>query len=440
MKTCAFITLGCKVNQYESQAVREMIIGKGYVEVAPDKKADLYVINTCTVTAVSDTKSRRHVRRVQRINPDAKVIVTGCYAEAYANDVSDGGAGGNVLVVEQNKKAEIGRFAGDGSGVNEGEGVADTADSGSIFDLSINRFSGHTRAFVKIEDGCDNMCSYCIVPYVRGGVRSRPVDDVENEVRRLVENGYTEIALTGIHLGAYGKDLEARDGGGLITVLRKLEKITGLRRIRISSLESYEVTEDLISMVADSERICPHFHLPIQSGDDYILGRMNRRYSVNEYLSLLDAIRSRIELPSLTTDVIVGFPGEEDAHFNNTVITSRRAGFSRVHVFPYSVRSGTAAAKMKDRCSVTTIGGRRRVMGVVADELAMKYRENFAGKRLEVLVESRHDGEDGGTMLCGYTERYVKVVFGGGDDMVNRIVTVRAKDIGGGHVTGEVDE
>ncbi|MGR3176957.1 MAG: tRNA (N(6)-L-threonylcarbamoyladenosine(37)-C(2))-methylthiotransferase MtaB [Candidatus Anammoxibacter sp.] len=445
MKKCAFVTLGCKVNQYETQAIREIILGKGYVETTPDKKADLYVINTCTITAVSDIKSKQCIRKIRKKSPDAKIIVTGCYADAY-NDEPDNIKDPNIIIIGQDKKGDIGRILSD-------DGLADVnVEVSSIFNLNISRFDGHTRAFLKIEDGCDNSCSYCIVPSVRGSVKSRPINDVKVEAERLVSNGHTEIVLTGIHLGAYGKDLnkDGTNGKGksisLINVLEQLEKISGLKRIRISSIEAYEITDELISMIigsglagssqTGSGKICPHLHLPLQSGDDYILKRMNRKYTVDKFLALLDRVRSTIDNPSFSTDVIVGFPGEESEHFENTITTCQKAGFSRIHIFPYSVRKGTSAARMENHCDPGTIMERRKIMGSVANELADKYKQNFINKNIEVLVESKFGKEDG--MLCGYTERYVKVVFDSNEEKINNIVTVRAKEISGDHISGEL--
>ena len=421
MKKCAFITLGCKVNQYETQAIREVLIKKGYKETSVDKDVDIYVINTCTVTAVSDNKSKQFIRKVQRKNADAKVVVTGCYAEAYKKkSLSDNGT--NIIVIEQDKKADI-------ESILDDNGV-DSINNSSIFELSISKFEGHTRAFLKIEDGCDNRCSYCIVPYVRGKVKSRPINEVKMEAERLVANGYTEIVLTGIHLGAYGKDFDSaktHSKSTIVDVIKKLEKISGLKRIRISSIEAYEVTDELISIIANSEKICPHLHLPLQSGDNYILKKMNRRYSVDQFLSLLERVRKEIDLPAFTTDVIVGFPGENALHFENTITTCQKAGFSRIHIFPYSRRDGTIASKMENHCGSDTIMARKKITKSMSNKLAEKYKQNFVGKNLKVLVESKLDNDTG--MLYGYTERYVKVAFNGNKEKINTIQTVFGKEV-----------
>ncbi len=428
MKKCAFITLGCKVNQYETQAIREAVQKKGYMVVKAEEKADLYVVNTCTVTETSDKKSRQYIRRLRMGNPESIIAVTGCYADAYKEELNNI-TPEKTVIIGHNSKAEIIDLI-----ENNQKEDGDHRHS-SVFGLKISRFEGHTRAFLKIEDGCDNWCSYCIVPYVRGSVKSRPIDDVIWEAERLTSNGYPEIVLTGIHLGAYGTDVDSgRQSNTLVEVLKRLEAIHGLKRIRISSIEAYEITDDLVSVIADSEKICPHFHLPLQSGDNYILKRMNRKYTSEQYISLLDSIRRKIKLPSFTTDVIVGFPGEKDEHFENTISTCQKAGFSKIHIFPFSKRKGTAAAKMDNHCDSSTITRRKIALNSLGDELSKRYKQNFIDKKLDVLVESSVDKETG--LLCGYTERYIKVFFKGGREKMNKIITIYANRIENNHIVG----
>ena len=435
MKKCSFITLGCKVNQYETQAIREAIQKNGYLEVGVGEKADLYVVNTCTVTETSDRKSRQYIRRLRRKNPEAIIAVTGCYADAYEKEVDNIDEEKTVIIGHSNKAGIVEQIE---NSLQETGGHKHR----SIFGLKISRFEGHTRAFLKIEDGCDNWCSYCIVPYVRGRVKSRPIDDVMSEAERLTSNGYPEIVLTGIHLGAYGTGVEDcnpsdnRQSHTLVDVLKQLETIHGLKRIRISSIEAYEITDELISVIADSEKICPHFHLPLQSGDNYILKRMNRKYTSEQYISLLDSIREKIKLPSFTTDVIIGFPGEEDEHFENTISTCKKAGFSKVHIFPFSKRAGTTAAKMDNHCEPGTISGRKMELNSVSEELAESYKQNFVDKKLDVLVESNVNKSTG--LLSGYTERYIKVFFDGNKENMNKIVTVYANKVVDNHIEGKL--
>ena len=428
MKKCAFITLGCKVNQYETQAIRETVQEKGYIEVNAGEKADLYVVNTCTVTETSDRKSRQYIRKLRRGNPGAIIAVTGCYADAYKEELNNT-TPEKTLIIGHSSKAEIVDLI---ENCNKEES---NHKHSSVFGLKISRFEGHTRAFLKIEDGCNNWCSYCIVPYVRGRVKSRPIDDVISEAERLTSNGYPEIVLTGIHLGAYGTDVDyGKPSNTLADVLKRLEAVHGLKRIRISSIEAYEITDDLISVIADSEKICPHFHLPLQSGDNYILKRMNRKYTSEQYISLLDGIREKIKLPSFTTDVIVGFPGEEDEHFENTISTCKKAGFSKIHIFPFSKREGTAASKMDNHCDPGTINKRKITLNSIGEELSKRYKQNFIDKRLDVLVESNVDKTTG--LLCGYTERYLKVFFKGSREKMNKIITVSATHIENNHIIG----
>ncbi|MBM4050989.1 MAG: tRNA (N(6)-L-threonylcarbamoyladenosine(37)-C(2))-methylthiotransferase MtaB, partial [Planctomycetes bacterium] len=370
MKTCIFITLGCKVNQYETQALREALRGRGYVEAAPGQRADVCVINTCTVTQTSDDKCRQAIRRAIREHPGATVVVTGCYAEAEPEALRR--IEGVAVVVPQHDK---GRLADIVEGLPQRSRRQTTQHEGHEAheekhedhevgpsalmslpvlrglrvsgELSISGFEGHTRAFLKIQDGCDARCSYCIVPLVRGPVRSRPLEAIQREAERLAANGYREIVLTGIHLGAYGRDTGGRPG--LCDVIEGLLDVPGLERIRLSSIEVNEFTDRLLALAVGSSKLCPHFHFPLQSGDDEILRAMNRTYTAAEYLSVLDRARARIERPSFTTDVMVGFPGEGERHFQNTLDVCRRAGFSRMHIFPFSPRPGTPAATMPNR-------------------------------------------------------------------------------------------
>lgn len=430
MNRCTFITLGCKVNQYETQAIRELVMENGYSEVPSQEIADLYIINTCTVTAVSDNKSKQLIRKTKKRNPQATLIITGCYAESDKETLIN--TGGVHVVTGDNKKSQIADILGVDVDEVAGPGAS------SNFDFNISHFKDHTRAFIKIEDGCDNHCSYCIVPSVRGGVKSRPIADILNEAERLSGNGYQEIVITGIHLGAYGKDFSKTTNNNysmhLIEVLKKLEKIKGIARIRLSSIESYEISDDLIELIAGSDKICPHFHLPLQSGDDYILKRMNRNYTSKEFLEKVDKIRNKIENPAFTTDLIVGFPGEEEMHFENSKKNCIAAGFSRIHVFPYSDRKDTASSKMAKHCNSGLIKERKAIMQKVADEMAVNYKSSFINKTLKVLVESGIDKESG--MLCGYTERYVKVVFDGNASLMKIMIDVYTKGIERGNLVG----
>ena len=469
MKTCAFITLGCKVNQYETQAIRESLSAKGFVETAPEQAADLYVINTCTVTSASDEKSRQYIKSVRRKNPGATVVVTGCYAESDAETIKK--MEGVHYVITKAEEAHLAEIvsrdtahraltqetimpfessndhgnppplsSGETRGTTilpaldrKGKGEKGISDGKSIFErtedpiynLKISQFAGHTRAFLKIEDGCDMYCSYCIIPYVRGGIKSRRPQDIQEEAKRLIDNGYKEIILTGIHLGAYGRDTQGTYR--LLDIIHMLSNLSGIERLRLSSIEVNEITHDLIDLVVHTKKICPHFHIPLQSGDDFILKRMNRKYTSSQYLEILDSIRSKIDSPSFTTDVMVGFPGEKDVHFENTINLCKKAGFSRMHIFPFSAREGTPAAKMPDHCPPQIIKQRKIMLEAAASSLALAYKKQFLNIRAEVLVEIEREPKT--NKLCGYSERYIKVLFDGPDTVKNTIVSVRIEDI-----------
>ena len=295
----------------------------------------------------------------------------------------------------------------------------------SIYNLKISHFAGHTKAFLKIEDGCDMYCSYCIIPYVRGGIKSRRYQDILNEAKRLIQNGYKEIILTGIHLGAYGRD--AQGNHRLLDVIQMLSNLSGLERLRLSSIEVNEITNDLIDLVADTKNVCPHFHVPLQSGDDYILERMNRKYTASQYVEVLDNIRSKIDLPSFTTDVMVGFPGEKDVHFENTINLCKKVGFSRMHIFSFSAREGTAAAKMPDHCQPKIVKQRKAMLEAAANIISLAYKKQFLNKVVEVLVEAERDHKT--NQLCGYSERYIKVLFDGSGAIKNTIVSLRIEEV-----------
>lgn len=432
MKTCAFVTLGCKVNQYETQAIRESLAAKGFVEVAPDKAADMYIINTCTVTSVSDEKSRKYIRKITRENPDAVVVVTGCYAEANTEVIRK--MEGVDYVITKGEEARLAEIVcGDASTQDFMHLSEDTIDEkNTIYDLTISNFNGHTKAFLKIEDGCDMYCSYCIIPYVRGTIRSRKPKDILEEAKRLIQNGYREIILTGIHLGAYGRDVGEKYN--LLDIVSMLECLDGLERLRLSSIEVNEITPDFIDLIAKSKKICPHFHIPLQSGDDFILKRMNRTYTSSQYLAVLKSIHSKIEYPSFTTDVIVGFPGEGDVHFENTIKVCESAGFSRIHIFPFSPREGTPAAKMSGYCHPTVIKRRKSVLEEMANILALSYKKQFLNKSVNVLVETERNSRTG--KLCGYSERYIKVIFDGPEAVKNKIVPLIINKITPSFATG----
>lgn len=422
MLRCSFITFGCKVNQYDSQAMRETLARHGYAEVPPAAEADLYVVNTCCVTAESHRKGLQAIRRLARAHPAARILVTGCSAETdgealralpgvagvLGNEAKPDLAEAVAALLEPQPDAPPALATPRASGVSRPW-------------PAIGSFAGHTRAFVKVEDGCNDFCSYCIVPRVRGRVRSRPPDEVAAEVARLVANGYPEIVLTGIHLGAYG--LETGGVWSLLPLLERLLATPGLARLRLSSLELREVSDELIALAAAAPALCPHFHIPLQSGDDRVLRAMNRRYTAADFLRRLDALRARIPDPAITTDVIVGFPGETDEQFRRTLAVCRRAAFSRMHIFPYSDRPGTAAATLAGKTPPPVLKARRNEMKALAADLMAAYHRRFVGHTVAPLVETERDPRT--ALLVGYTERYVRTLFPGPDSLRGAITPVR---------------
>jgi threonylcarbamoyladenosine tRNA methylthiotransferase MtaB len=381
MGTVAFVTFGCKVNQYESQALREGLACRGFSEVAPDAGADLYVINTCTVTRTAFQEAERAVRRLHRRFPRAEFAVTGCAAATNRADFE--ALPGVTRVVPHDEKSALPLYIADPA-----LPAADLRPS--IFDLKVSGFEGHTRAFLKVQDGCDLRCSFCIIPSVRGRSVSRDLDDCLDEARRLVAHGYREIVVTGVHVGSFRPLPELFDA---------LLGIDGLGRVRLSSLEAEELGDHLLDVMAGSGgRFCPHLHLPLQSGDDAVLRAMRRRTNRSQFLRAVDRARSRVPEIAITTDVIVGFPGETEAQFENTLDVVRRAGMSRVHVFPYSPREGTDAARLPDLPETVKQDRRARLESLGA-ELAQSACGRFVGREVEVLVEQ------GGR---GYTGHYLR--------------------------------
>jgi threonylcarbamoyladenosine tRNA methylthiotransferase MtaB len=396
-KTFKIYELGCKVNQYESQLIREQFERDGFME-GNGLPADVYVINTCTVTDSADSQSRNLLRRALRLNPEAKIIVTGCYVEKNSDDIKKICPGAVIL-----KNSE-----------KPGEGMS-----------GIHNFTGHNRAFVKIQDGCDNHCSYCKVPLVRGRARNRDKAEIVNEVTQLAISGFKEIVLCGICLGAYKN---------LTGFLSEISGIKALKRIRLSSIEPVYVTEELVDYIASSEKMCKHLHIPLQSGDDRILKTMNRKYTKKGYIDLIDGIRTRLPLVAISTDVLVGFPGETGKEFRNTLDTLKRVSPMRTHVFGFSARKGTAAFSMSGQVDKEEKQERAKVVRDFAQKSALSYAEKFLNTKSAVLVESSRDKKTG--MLSGYTDTYIKVLFEGEDSLMNEIADVRIDKILSGCVLG----
>ncbi|MFH0790422.1 MAG: tRNA (N(6)-L-threonylcarbamoyladenosine(37)-C(2))-methylthiotransferase MtaB [Candidatus Omnitrophota bacterium] len=422
MKTIKFYTAGCKVNQYDTQNIREQYIRAGFKELEDKSPADAYVINTCTVTQRADRDSLNFIRRAKQENPRAKIIVTGCLAELDEYKIKSIAAKG--LIVKNKDKQDFAertrRFLG-------GKIIPKPKLRGRF--KGISYFKGHIRAFLKIQDGCDNFCSYCKVPLVRGAPRSKLLADIILEARRLVENGVKEIVLCGICLGAYGVDLKPRLS--LVDVLDALEEIEGLARIRLSSIEAGDVSGELISRIVQSKKLCRHLHIPIQSGDDKVLKMMNRGYKRADYLRLIKKIKIELPFIAITTDVLVGFPGEDETNFQNTVNLIKRIVPLKAHIFPYSKREGTFAAT--SYCSreldPVTIKQRADYLKNIAGKCSRQYKKQFLNKKMCVLFEGRSKAF--ADFWEGYTDNYIKVLVKSGANLENRLVPARLKKMDG---------
>ena len=423
MSKIALATLGCKINQYETEVLREYFIQAGFEEVSFREKADLYIVNTCSVTQRADQKSEELIRKAKKNGDLAYLIVTGCYAEAEGNRLKKKFPYID-LIVGNEEKSNIGQIVLES---NKTKGVAISA-------TPIQRFNGHNRAFVKIEDGCNQFCAYCRIPYVRGDVvRSRPPDEILIEIENLAQNGFKEIVLAGVNLGLYGRDLNPQIG--LTDLLKKAEYLKEKIRIRLSSLEPHLLSPELIDLMAESPWICPHLHLPLQSGDEEILERMERKYTPHQYKELVREIREKIPFIAITSDVMVGFPGERESHFNNTYQFLQDLGFSRLHIFRFSPRTGTKAYSMQPRVDEKTKKRRSKLLRDLAKNLSRDFISQSLGKTLRVLVEDKRDPETG--LLIGYTDNYIRVLLEGEEELKNKLVRVRLTKIKDGVARGE---
>lgn len=434
MRKAALHNLGCKVNSYETEAMQQLLEEAGY-EIVPFREgADVYVINTCSVTNIADRKSRQMLHRARKMNPDAVVVAAGCYVQAAGEELKKDDA--IDIVIGNNKKTELiaildsyfeERKAGEtpekmagktlekvrtmmddrGTCALKKSHIIDIGQTREYERLSIQKIADHTRAFIKIQDGCNQFCSYCIIPYTRGRVRSREVEDIVGEVERLVAAGYQEMVLTGIHLSSYGVDFPEEKKENLLGLIVRLDEIPGLRRIRLGSLEPRIVTEEFVRTLAGLETICPHFHLSLQSGCDETLKRMNRHYTTEAYAARCELLRKYFDNPAITTDVIVGFPGETKEEFEKTREFLERVHFYEMHVFKYSKRGGTKAAVMENQVPEQVKAERSDVLLELTERMSREYRESFLGCEKEVLMEEKVT-VDGVDYLVGHTKEYVK--------------------------------
>jgi threonylcarbamoyladenosine tRNA methylthiotransferase MtaB len=405
-----FVTLGCKVNQYETQEMRERCLEAGWREAGKDKKADIYIVNTCTVTHKADRESLYHIRRFHCQDPGGFIVATGCMAEKDAKRLRHE-SGVSLVIKNRDKSKLVSRIAGRQSQARSG----------------ISFFEGHTRAFLKIQDGCNNFCSYCKVPLVRGMSKSKKLVDIIQEAGNLVANGYREIVLTGICLGSYGQDLKPQSS--LVNVIEELEKIEGLWRIRLSSIEAKDINDSLISKLAASKKLCRHLHIPIQSGDDRILQRMHRKYSRQDYIRLVTKLKKAVPRIAITTDVLIGFPGEEERHFRNTLDLVEKISPLRTHIFPYSPRQGTQACGLDGSVPPDIIKDRLARIQKVAERSTHACQKRSLSGVMQVLIERSVKGAH--KYWEGYTDNYLRVRCASARDLRNKLIMLRLAKVQG---------
>lgn len=427
MKT-AFYTLGCKVNSYETQETAELLKAAGHTVVDINEEADVYIVNSCTVTAESSRKSRQALRRLRNEHPNAIIVLTGCYAQAFADEAAE--KCDADIIVGNKTNSELPRLIDEFSRtkirtVDILPHLRDDPFSGR----AIHTFDGHTRAFIKIQDGCNRYCTYCIIPKSKGFSRSKPVDNIKNEVKALAADGYKELVFVGINLSSYGMDI----GLSLCDALEQAERTDGIERIRLGSLEPDHITDEVIGRLQKMSKFCPQFHLSLQSGCDSVLKRMNRHYTAEEYSELCDKLKKAFPELSLTTDIIVGFPGETDEMFNETIEYVKKIRFMKVHVFPYSPREGTPAASYPDQLSNATKAERCRILQNVCDGIREEILETYKDRILPVLFETPKNG-----IQHGYTKNYIPVKVPSMRSMTGKIHNVRIVSADADGATGEL--
>jgi threonylcarbamoyladenosine tRNA methylthiotransferase MtaB len=433
MVTVAFQTLGCKVNHYETEAIWQLFKGEGYEKVDFEQMADVYVINTCTVTNTGDKKSRQVIRRAIRKNPDAVICVTGCYAQTCPAEVM-AIPGVDIVVGTQDRKKMleyIEQYKKERQPIN---GVGNIMKSRVYEELDVPAFTDRTRASLKIQEGCNNFCTFCIIPWARGLMRSRDPKEVIKQAEQLVQAGYKEIVLTGIHTGGYGEDLKDYS---LARLLEDLEQVNGLKRIRISSIEASQLTDEVIDVIDRSTKVVRHLHIPLQSGSDTVLKRMRRKYTMAFFAERLERLRKALPGLAVTSDVIVGFPGETEAEFQETYDFIAKHKFSELHVFPYSKRTGTPAARMEDQVNEDVKNERVHRLIQLSDQLAKEYASQFEGEVLEMIPEERDKEEPNSGLYVGYTDNYLKVKIPATDEMIGKLVKVKITKAGYPYNEGE---
>ena len=416
MNKIAFTTLGCKVNLYDSEAMAELFAERGYEIVDFEDVADVYIINTCTVTNFGDKKSRQMIRRAKRRNENAIIVATGCYAQVSAEVVA-GIEGINIVIgtKDRSKIVDIVEQYKEESGILNV--VSDIKEETEFERLKVSNLKDRTRAYIKIQEGCNRYCSYYIIPYARGPVRSRQVEDVLDEVKSLAQNGFKEIVLTGIHVASYGVDL---GGITLADIIEKVHQIDGIERIRFSSVEPIVITDEFIERMKKLPKVCEHYHLSLQSGSDETLKKMNRRYTSKEYFEACQKLREAFEDVAITTDIIVGFPTESEENFKESYDFAKEVKLSQIHVFPYSPKEGTVAAKIRPQVEPEVKNERSQKMLELAEKLNREFREKYLNKDVDVLFEREENG-----FYEGHTRNYIKVLCKAEKDLTNQIVKVK---------------
>ncbi|MDR7870184.1 MAG: tRNA (N(6)-L-threonylcarbamoyladenosine(37)-C(2))-methylthiotransferase MtaB [Tissierellaceae bacterium] len=429
MNKVAFHTLGCKVNQYETEAMEKMFEDNGYTIVNEEEVADVYVINTCTVTNLSDRKSRQFIRRVKKVNADSVVAVVGCYSQVAADEVEN--IEGVDVIIGTSDRNRVVELCEKAKAQNQKINIVRSIKTYDEFEeINVDDIKSMTRAYIKIQDGCNQFCSYCIIPYARGPIRSRQIYDIIEETEKLANSGFKEVILTGIHIASYGKDLgDIRLGD----VIREIAKVDGIERIRLSSVEPNLITEEFMEILVNSNKVCDHFHLSLQSGSDSILKRMNRKYTTDEFRENVDIIRKYMPNAGITTDIIVGFPGETEEEFEETLKFVKNIGFSRIHVFKYSPRKGTPAAKFEDQIHGSIKSDRSERLIKLGEELMNEFSSKYIGNPVEVLFEEEKDG-----YYEGYTTNYIRVKTYSDKDVVGKLVNVDITNFENEHLVGKI--
>ena len=443
MKTVAFHNLGCKVNSYEMDAMLQKLKNHGYTIVSFEDKADIYIVNTCTVTNMADRKSRQMLHKAKKTNPEGIVVAVGCYVQTDAENIEHDAS--VDLLIGNNRKKDLveilekymaeSKKEDDIKAVDDRVNIIDINGTSEYEELKITETEEHTRAYIKIQDGCNQFCTYCMIPFARGRVRSRRQEDILDEIKGLVKAGYKEFVLTGIHISSYGIDFDGEkqftDGKHFIELLKSIDEIDGVERLRIGSLEPRIVTEEFAKSLGKLKHICPHFHLSLQSGCESTLKRMNRHYTPLQYKNGVELLRKNFEHPAITTEVIVGFPGETDEEFEETRQFLEDICFYEMHIFKYSKRKGTRAAVMEDQVPEPVKTKRSNILLKMEKEQSRMFRQYYVGNECEVLIEEKKEF-DGKELWIGHTKEYVKVAYSSTQDMRNKLVK--------GKITGTIND